>query len=143
MSAVNTESPYVYGFKANGNVQPGIFVKQDATLDWGIVQCAGGDIPFGVSELTHRNPPYLTLDDGYTAVSPEGLGIAPCAQGKIVYVVAGAAITRGAYLKPNSSAQAVATTTSTDVVAAIALQSASGAGVAIRCILIAPKQYQS
>lgn len=138
---MTNDTPYTYGFKANGNVKPARFVKLDTTVDWGVLQAGAGDVIFGVSEATHRNPPYLTLDDGYTAVSSEGLGVATA--GKICLLQAGGSITRGDKLKPDSDGQGVTTTTAGDIIGAIALQSASGSGVLIRVQLIQPTTYST
>lgn len=91
-------------FLAGEDLAPSIFVKMEAGVDNTIVKCGAGDQAIGVTAEHSRTAPIpgatvLAAADG-ESTQIYGLG-EPCE------ITAGAAITAGAYLKPNASGQAI------------------------------------
>ena len=124
-------------FVCGGTVAPCSFVKLSAAADETILQAGAGDPVIGVVQEGMKRPPGLPGSD--VAVAGEaGDTVLVFGLGDDCLVQAGAAITRGAYVKSDASGFAVAAS-ATDEAAGVALQSAAGAGSKIRIQLIIRK----
>lgn len=102
---------------AGGTIAPARFVKQSTAADNTFLQCGVGDAPIGVT--TESN---LEFDSDNHATT--GLQVYLC-PGRIMLVEAGAAVTRGFNVGPDSVGRAVMTGGDG---AGVALQSAVAAG---------------
>lgn len=128
-------------FVANGNVSPGRFVVIDTAYTAGLrVKQApsGGDRNIGVSQKGTRNPGGLGSDDGYAAISGEDLRVH--VGGEVTGLELGGTVLVGASLKSDSNGAGVSTTTTSDIIGAIALQ-AGVSGDVINVLVLNPMPY--
>lgn len=123
-----------FGWVANGNITPSRFVKVDTSAEGRVIQCtATTDFPIGVSQAGTRRAPYSSLNDGFAAIAGEGVRVFQL--GEVCPIEAGAAITRGDRLSPDTSGRGI-TAGAAVKSGGIALESASGAGVLIDMIVL-------
>jgi hypothetical protein len=106
---------------AGGNIAPRRFVKQSTTAPNTVLQAGAGDKVFGISQTSSRNAPYLTLDDGFTAIAGEPVRV--FGPGEIAPLQYGGTVTAGQRLKSDANGKGIATTADGDEYGAVALQS--------------------
>ena len=126
-------------FIASGNIRPSRFVQPDVTNDFTVleVDTADTDNLFGISQEGKRRPPGVDGEDNFAAHAGETVHV--YGLGEECLLEAGAAVTRGAYLKSDNQGRGVAVTfaeTANVRVGAQALESAAAAGVLIRVVIV-------
>lgn len=100
---------------ANGNITPLTIVKIDSNSATAgrVVTAGSGDQPYGIAQEGTRYPPYGALDDGYCAISGEGVKV--FVQGdRDVPVTLGGAVNAGDRIKPNTNGDGTAIATTAD-----------------------------
>jgi hypothetical protein len=98
------------GIMANGDIAPSRFVALDPTEDFRCVQAAAGNtVVIGISLDNIRTHPHTESTETRHAMDGEHVQIHR--PGQFGKVAAGAAIVRGAYLKPDANGKAITATT--------------------------------
>lgn len=125
-------------YLCNGNVSPSRFIKLDTSKTGGwVLQAGAGDVPIGVSQPGVRQPPLAGLDDGYAGV--QGVNQIESLEAEDEgWLQAGAAVTLGDLLKPDSSGRGVTASSDGNVYGALALETATAADQLIRVRVLAP-----
>lgn len=114
-------------FHAVADIPVSVFVKRDTASDFGMKPCVAGDIAdVGVSHQGTQDT-QLPGTTGTPIAAIAGTSCKIYGLGKTCEVIAGAAITAGAKLKPDANAHAVAATAG-DEYSAIANQTVGTAG---------------
>lgn len=124
-------------YKAGGTIAPCVFVRPDTTQDFAVVSCTTGDDPCGVSTETMKRMPGLTGSDA-TVAAESGEPIEVHGLGEVCLLTCGSSVTRGDFLKPDGSGNAL-TASSGDIAGARALESGA-ASAKIKVLVLRTKK---
>jgi hypothetical protein len=130
-----------FSMVADGNIAPARFVTMSTTKAGRVTQATAGQQIFGVSVPQVRNAPYSSLDDGFTAIQGEQVGVFGPPD-KDVMLEIGGTVTRGDRLKADANGKGVTTVTNLDEYGAIA-QDSGTSGQLIPVQLVGPSQISS
>lgn len=123
-------------FTAGGNISPSRFVSASGSFHVG--QATGAtNAPIGVSQAGVRRAPGTGLDDGYAAISGEGLRV--FGVGETCLIDTGDVVTAGQYLKSDANGRAVPVDTSLTTLqyyGARALETNTASATKVRAVVI-------
>jgi hypothetical protein len=124
-------------FLAGGTIAPARIVKLSTAADRTALQAAAGDLPIGVAQEGQKRSPGLPGSDT-TIAAEAGDEFNVYGDGEVAVVEAGAAVTRGDWLKSDANGKAITAAPASGIAYMLgrALQSAGGAGEKIKALIL-------
>lgn len=108
--------------EANGNILPSVFVKQDLTQDFSVIQSTANARTFAISQPGVKYPPGTPGDQGYAFIQGDACTL--YGPGSVCLLAIGSGgVTRGDLLESDANGAGVTSTTSGHNVGAVALES--------------------
>ena len=120
---------------ANGTIQPSSFVSLDTSADLSVIQATANSKIIGISQVGDDFPPGVGTGAQQAAVAGEQVQLFGLGDVTVIQVGTASGVTRGDYLKSNAQGSAVTSSSASDNVGAIALESGA-AGEQVLCQIV-------